>query len=156
MLDYCKGKWAENEKKLEEVIRKSTDHISWDYRDLIKLIVENILNRGYSGYGVYNNKEWDSEHIREIDDGDYQGTIIFVIHIKRYQPSEEEYLFTYVDYGSCSCCDTLQGIQAEGDLNSRLPSKTQVKDYMTLCRDMVVRMKQPFKTPYFSLEESKV
>ena len=156
MLNYCKGKWAENEEKLEEIIRNSTDHNSWNYRDLLKLVVENILNRGHRGYGVEDNKEWDSADITEIDNGDYQGTKIFVFHRKCYQPSEVEYLFTYVDYGSCSCCDTLQGIQAEGDLNSRLPSKSQVKDYMTLCRDMVVRMKQPFKNPYFYLEESKV
>lgn len=138
MLNYCKVKWAENEGKLKKVIENSTNHHDWSYGDLVKMIVRFILNP--VSYDEYY--EW-SEHIAEIDDGDCQGTLLYLIHRDDYQPDSYEYLITYVDYGSCCGCDTLQSIQYESD-NDGLPMKEQVKDYMALCRDIVTHMKCPF------------
>jgi hypothetical protein len=45
-----------------------------------------------------------------IDDGDYQGTQIFIIPTDTYQPSVKDYVMTDTYYGSCSGCDTLQAI----------------------------------------------
>ena len=65
-----------------------------------------------------------------IDNGDYQGTQIFIIPINTYQPGVDEYVYTHTYYGSCSGCDTLQAIQSwDGD---ELPNEEQVKDYMEL------------------------
>lgn len=156
MLNYCKAKWAENEKRLEKVIRESKNHNEWYYRDLVKMVVDEVLNNGLNGFNG-RSLVWDPEHITEIDDGDYQGSKIFAIHLDTYKPEPEEYLFTRVHYGSCSCCDTLQGIQSSGDIiNDETPTEQQVKDYMALCRDIVVRMKQPFKDDYLSFEEAEV
>lgn len=53
------------------------------------------------------------ERIHQIDDGDYQGTLIFVIGAGGYQPSR--YWYVKVGYGSCSGCDTLQAIRGYED-----------------------------------------
>jgi hypothetical protein len=73
--------------------------------------------------------------VHEIDDGDYQGTLIYVIAEKAYQPSS--YWTARVSYGSCSACDTLQSICGYGD---DPPNEDQVKDYMTLALHMVESM----------------
>lgn len=70
------------------------------------------------------------KNILEIDDGDYQGTEIFILHKNVYQPYIEDYVYTSTYYGSCSGCDTLMGISEYDD---GLPSESQVKDYMDLC-----------------------
>ena len=92
------------------------------YFDLVKLLVEKVFI------------EYNAESITEIDDGYFQGTLLFLVPEKTYQPSVDEYIFTYVYYGSCSGCDTLQGIHQYSD---GLPDDEQVKDYMTLLLHIV-------------------
>lgn len=48
--------------------------------------------------------DYDTIHV--IDDGDYQGTYLFLIPEKTYQP--HDYYLIKVWYGSCSGCDTFQ------------------------------------------------
>lgn len=142
MLTYCRDKWVENEKHLEKVIRNSTDHTYWDYVDLVKLIVKDVFNYGKKHDGVI----WATEEgdIVEIDHGEYQGTLLYLIHIDTYQPDDYEYLIGSVWYGSCSGCDTLQKIQSDGNYGEESPTDEQVQDYMTLCRDIVTSFKKPF------------
>lgn len=145
MLKYCRDKWVENEKHLEEVIRNSTDHNHWNYGNLVELIVKELFNyanesKSYIPFPVWATEEGD---IVEIDHGDYQGTLLFLIHEDTYQPDSHQYLIGSVWYGSCSCCDTLQGIQSEGSYDE-LPTDKQVQDYMTLCRHIVTSFKKPF------------
>ena len=59
------------------------------------------------------------------------------------QPSESEYLMTYVGYGSCSGCDTLQAIQ-DWSIDDRLLEPEQVEDFMKLCKDLVTNMILPY------------
>lgn len=80
--------------------------------------------------------EMDAERIHAIDDGHYQGTLIFVIPEEGYQPSS--YWFVKVDYGSCSGCDTLERIRNYCD---EKPTPEQVDDYMTLALHIVQRLK---------------
>lgn len=57
---------------------------------------------------------WPSpKRITVIDDGDYQGTRVFVVGANGYQPST--YWFCLVSYGSCSGCDALQQVQGWDD-----------------------------------------
>lgn len=88
-------------------------------------------------------KEWDAENITVVDNGDYQGTQLFLIPRDTYQPSESEYLMTYVGYGSCSGCDTLQAIQ-DWSIDDRLLEPEQVEDFMKLCKDLVTNMILPY------------
>ena len=56
----------------------------------------------------------DVSRITTIDDGNSQGTLLFVVGETGYPPSE--YWFVKVSYGSCSACDTLQAVESKEDL----------------------------------------
>lgn len=79
----------------------------------------------------------DPKRIHEIDDGEYQGTLVYVIGAAGYQPSE--YWYVKVGYGSCSGCDTLLSIRGYGDDK---PTAAQVRGYMTLALHTVQGMKR--------------
>lgn len=90
------------------------------YEEIVRLVIETINpEQEYDGP--------DFERIHAIDDGDYQGTLLFVIAAVGYQPSD--YWFVKVYYGSCSGCDTLQSISGYSD---EKPDEGQIKDYWTL------------------------
>jgi hypothetical protein len=122
-------------------LRLAEMDMDYEYKDLVKLTVETLFP--YEGYYadplfemdcdvVYPNKDM----IHEIDDGDYQGTLLFLIPVAGYQP--EDYYYIKVDYGSCSGCDTLLGITGyqEGKPNSQ-----QLQDLFMLCLHIAQRMK---------------
>lgn len=142
MLKYCLEKWEKYKGELEEDIRQDATLNDCDYLYLVKKVVSIILN----GDGA----EWDAGKITQIDNGDYQGALIFLIPMNTYQPTEYEYLMTYVDYGSCSGCDTLQAIQDWGEKKLTEP---QVKDFMTLCRDLVCSIIRPYNCGWREDEE---
>lgn len=101
MIKYCLRKWEENKEKLEKSLLEDKSLNTCDYKHLVEKVVEVILNNG-------DGKTWDVGNITEIDNGDYQGTLLYLIPEDTYQPSEYEYLMTYVGYGSCSGCDTFR------------------------------------------------
>ena len=135
MLKYCLRKWDANKNILEEKLKTDTSLNSCDYEYLVKLVVTCVLNPGDGGL------KWDAEQITVIDNCDYQGTQLFLIPLSTYQPSEDEYLITYVGYGSCSGCDTLISIQTWHD--EKL-TDGQVKDFMSLCKDLLTNMIKPY------------
>lgn len=124
--DFVKA-WDLNKNKLEEYIRTHKQEDYYGYKLLVKLLFDVVINPTMEDYWDM----FDTEYIKVIDDGDYQGTLIFVLHKDHYQPCVEDYVYTSVGYGSCSCCDTLQGITAY-DWERDLPNEAQIKDYMTL------------------------
>lgn len=84
---------------------------SIEYADIVREVVEVVKGEEYGGP--------DPERIHEIDDGDYQGTLLYVIASDEYQPSD--YWYVKVIYGSCSGCDTLLGIiEGCGDMDEKL------------------------------------
>ena len=125
MLKYCVDQWEKNKENLREALEQfDFDKDYMGYKVLMSLIITHILEN-----------KWDSENFTTIDDGDYQGTLLFVIPERCYQPNAENYLMTYVEYGSCSCCDTMLAI---------LGSDTMVEDLMTLALHMIQHMISPF------------
>ena len=146
MIKYCIEKWDKNKdilrsalgnnKLLNHVLNKNDDDpLEYlEYKDLVKLTVMFILN---------DENEWDANKIKEIDDGDYQGTLLYLIPEDTYQPNSSEYLMTFVEYGSCSGCDTLQRIQCFLDTKSRDKS---IDDLMNLCKDLICNMIKPYNT----------
>ena len=102
-----------------------------DYHEIVNHLVEAVTDDDYSRFNP------DPERIHQIDDGDYQGTLVFVIGEKRYQPSR--YWVTYVGYGSCSGCDTLQAISKYPD---DPPTPEQANEYLTLALHLLQRMKE--------------
>lgn len=141
MIQLCKEQWMKNEDNLKKELiefcnlsrsKDKYNSLYLDYKTLVKLCVTHILNKDGSF-------RYDIENITEIDNGEYQGTLLYLIPLDCYQPCENEYLITYVCYGSCSVCDTLQGICYDTD-----SVEQQISDLMTLCRDIVMRMKNPY------------
>lgn len=118
--------WEKNKGKLEEYFRTNEQEKYSNYKDLVKLLFDIIINPEKTKYG----EDFDTKNIVVIDHGDYQGTEIFILHRDTYQPGAEDYVFTHTYYGSCSGCDTLLSISGYGD---ELPDEDQVKDYMQLC-----------------------
>lgn len=139
MLIIFKKCWNKNKKYLKETL-STVKMESLDYKSLVKLTFQTI----YNDSDIKKNYPYEKLNLNEIsiiDNGDYQGTLLFVIPFDTYQPSEYEYLMTYVGYGSCSGCDTLQAItRYEGGR----PSEDQVKDLLTLCKDIVTNTIKPY------------
>lgn len=127
--------WNKNKDKLEEYIR-THNQIEYDsYGKLVKLLFDIIINPEVNTYRFYS---YDTDAIYEIDDGSYGGTAIYILHFDYYEPDIDNYVFTYVQYGSCSGCDTLQGIH---QYDEGLPSEQQVEDYMELFLHLLQRCK---------------
>ena len=138
MIRYCLDQWNAHEKELREVIKYDRNINGCNYDYLIGLIVKHILNAPSDKY----DHKWNLKNITVIDDGDYQGTQLFLIPMDTYQPSEYDYLMSYVGYGSCSGCDTLQCIQ---DYRyDELPTDKQVDKFMLLCKDLITNMIRPY------------
>ena len=100
-----------------------------DYKEIITNVVRILKTNDYCSISP--------ERIHEIDDGEYQGTLVFVIGSKGYQP--DDYWYVKVGYGSCSACDTLKAIRG---YSSAIPTKDQVNEYMTLCLHIVQGLKK--------------
>lgn len=139
MNKYCISRWDKNKDRLQKRIENSIDHNSWDYKTLVKLIIEEVLNPDEE----FEFNTWDSEEITVIDNGDYQGSQLFLFHKSTYQPGPADYLITYEYYGSCSGCDSLLAIQ-DWSSNRTLPNERQVKDYMSLCLNLIQQMRFPY------------
>ena len=138
MLKYCKDKWSKNEELLRQALSFETLDCL-EYKDLVKLTVKWILNGEENDFW-----NWDYNNITCIDNGDYQGTLLYLIPKNTYQPAEYQYLMTYVDYGSCSGCDTLQSIQSKN---------CEVSEYMKLCKDIVCNIVKPYNYGWRNEEE---
>lgn len=128
--------WEQNEQALKEAIAEYTDEQirELDYKQLVYLVFHYIWNRPYD-----ETYEITYDDITEIDHGSYQGTLFYVISVA-YDPVIPEYLTTYVEYGTCCGCDTLQSIQYD---DSR---ERQNKDLLELCRDIAEHTKCPYAT----------
>lgn len=104
MIQQFVDAWMKN----RDLIQSWLEPICLDcgYSDIVKATVRAIALEATGGYG---DPKPDFENIHEINDGDYQGTLVYVIPEVGYQPSE--YWYVRVWYGSCCGCDTLQGEQ---------------------------------------------
>ena len=77
--------------------RFSAEHPT-SYEDIVKAVVEVIsVNDSYGSP--------DPSRIHQIDDGDYQGILVFIIGEVGYQPNN--YWDVKVSYGPCGGWDTL-------------------------------------------------
>lgn len=126
MLQELVDKYMANKNIVEEMFKK--EHPS--YTDIVEAVIK-AINKD-DDYGLP-----DSKCVHRIDDGDWQGTLVFVIAELGYQPYR--YWAVTVAYGSCSGCDTLQAIC---DYDDDPPTEQQVKDYMTLALHIVQGLKE--------------
>jgi hypothetical protein len=128
VIEALVERWEQNKPLVREEFTKA--HPS-SYMDVVKAVVTHIKGEEYTEPNL------DPERIHLIDDGDYQGTLLFVIAAEGYQPST--YYAVTVSYGSCSGCDTLQSISVYSD---ETPTEEQVDQYMTLALHIVQGIRQ--------------
>ena len=120
--------WDENKAKVQAVFEAAHPK---DYKTVIRSVVQ-MLHDASDEY-----TKPDPERIHEIDDGDYQGTLVYVIGATGYQP--DDYWYVKVSYGSCSVSHPLEAIRNYED---GVPSEDQVKQYMLLALYVVQGMRQ--------------
>lgn len=125
-------KWDKYKNELEEYFKTNKQLEYSSYELIVKALFDIIINKD-------EEDKFDTENIAVIDDGDYQGTRIFILHKDWYQPSIEDYVYTNTYYGSCSGCDTLLAFQS-WDLEE-LPNEEQIKEYMTLALHLLQKCK---------------
>lgn len=141
MIKYALKKWDENKEVLRNTIQQTEKNMrsAWDYEEIVKLACRYIFNENVSREEPMINVDG----ITMIDNGDYQGTLLFMLPFDVDQPAEYEYLMTYVGYGSCSGCDTLQRIQAD-DEDDDETEKEMVDSYLGICKDIVSNTIRPY------------
>lgn len=136
MLTEFVEAWNENKDKLEKYF-KNTEQKKYDeYEKILKQLIKIVINPYLSNKRY---KTLDIEKIRVIDDGDYQGTQIYIIPFDLYQPDVEDYVYTNNYYGSCSGCDTLLSIS---NYQEGIPTPKQVEGYMTIALHLLQKFKK--------------
>lgn len=142
MIDFAIKKWNKNKEKLRQYFENNIqEEYAKSYADFTKKVIDVILND--DDYGYFNGEQEDrfsiEKFFKEVDFGDYQGTLIYIFAYDTYQPSTDETFYTSVNYGSCSGCDTLLSIN-EYETDTK-PSEKQVDKYMQLSLHLIQEMK---------------
>ena len=135
MIQEFIAQWNANKHKLEEYFRNTPMENYGNYEDIVVKIFELCIT---STAKPNSNGGFDIDSMTVIDDGDYQGTQIYIIPIDTYQPCVRDYVMTHNYYGSCSGCDTLQSIH---ECKDGLPSDEQIEEFMTLALHLVQKLK---------------
>lgn len=151
MLKIIVEQWDKNKDILKEKL-KEINLNDIDYKTLVKMTFKYVYNTNNEDESV------DVGSIHQIDDGDYQGTLLYLIPFDTYQPSEYEYLMTHIRYGSCSGCDTLLGITEdyeEDENEDGVPSESQLKDLMILCKDILQNTIKPYNDGWREYDKFK-
>ena len=94
MIQELVKQWEENKHKHEEYFKTTKqEEYSSSYKQIVTKVFELCLLKAndYSGFNL--------SKMTVIDDGDYQGTQIFIVPKNLYQPSIEDYLITHNYYG---------------------------------------------------------
>ena len=125
--------WDSAKATIKEEISKRVYEDDWtiyDYDGLLTLVLECMLSYDYEDEFAF-----DTEKISVIDNGDYQGAMLFIIPKNEYQTNN--YWMTWTGYGSCSYCDVMQGIAYDDET-----SEQKIDDLMTLGLHMIQRIKK--------------
>lgn len=156
MIKFAVEQWDKNKDRLENHIIENLQSYEYcSYAELVEDVVKYILNDEEERHDLDN---YSHKKITEIDDGSYQGTILYLIPLDMYQPDESEYLMTYVNYGSCSGYDALKSVQC--DISDAIDEEDDfytkeerdkiatraVKDLMSLCLHLIQNTIKPYNT----------
>lgn len=134
MIKKFVNAWDKNKGSLEEYIRTTNQCEYSSYDKLVRILFDKVINPYIKEQSEGYTDTFDIDRIHVIDDGDYQGTQLFIIPLDTYQPCSYDYVWTCHDYGSCSGCDLLMSISGYDD---GLPSDKQVDNYMKLLLNLL-------------------
>lgn len=128
MIKICKERWELNKEKLQKQLEVLSDFAEYD--DLVRLTIDVILN--------HDDLKLNVNRIRMIDDGDEKGIYLFIIPFDKNQPSEQEYLMTYVSYDNCYCEYIGDIVYAARKDNEKL------KELLIICHDIIMHTINPY------------
>ena len=132
--------WEENKNKLEDYFRNTVQEEYDEYSKIVTKLFRIVINPYLEKLDKYPlEKGFDVKNMTIVDDGSYQGTQIFIIPLKTYQPDITDYIYTNTYYGSCSGCDTLLSISSYN--TDKKPDEEQIKNYMTLALHLLQKCK---------------
>lgn len=123
MIQKFVDRFIDSEDQIKRQCEEGFDH----YEHLVKFVVGII-----SDPEEYSSP--DVNRITEIDHGDYQGTLLYIIAAKGYQP--HQFWAVKVDYGSCSGCDALESAMYD------YKGKDRVDAHYNLCLHIVQGIKE--------------
>jgi hypothetical protein len=126
MINEYTQLWADHQSELLQRLREEP---RWSYLELFKLLIEVVINKGEHTLCL--------GQVTQLDHGDYQGTMVFIVPDESYQPYVDDYIYTHVYYGSCAGCDTLEAIRDDYENKEQ-----QAKDLHTLCLHLLQRCKR--------------
>lgn len=132
MIEEFVKAWDERKGEIEAKFRQEEPH---EYKEIVKAVVSILDDTKTYGAPNVNN-------IHEINDGDYQGTLLYLIPEDTYQP--HNYWYVRVWYGSCSGCDTLEAIRESKpwrDGEDDPQKDKRIKEYMTLALHIIQQLK---------------
>lgn len=134
MIQEFIERWDKYKGNLENYFRNTKQDEFVSYKKIVELLFEKVINQEETKYYLFS-----TDNMTVIDDGDYQGTQIFIIPLDSYQPDVTQYVVTNTYYGSCSGCDILQSIHHYD--YDELPNEEQIKDYMQLALHLLQKCK---------------
>lgn len=109
---------------------------------LITIVINPYLKENEHKIDYPMSEGLDIEKLHIIDDGDYQGTTIYIIPFNTYQPSVDEYVYTNNYYGSCSGCDTFLNIEAIYDYDKKEDRIEAAKQFHKLALNLLQQFKK--------------
>lgn len=121
----------------KHILRKQFEKsVPNDWQPIVEGVVELISHA--DPHDAWDG-DMDAKNIHRIDDGDYQGTLLFLIPEDTYQP--EEYWFVRIGYGSCSGCDTLLNLVEYVDYDDPGERERVVDGLMMLALQVVQNLR---------------
>ena len=82
--------WERHKEELRTYIEASSQKELESYQALVKILFQIVINPDLK------DAPYDTDKIIVIDDGDYQGTQIYILRQAVYQPCVENYVYTHV------------------------------------------------------------
>lgn len=117
--------WVDAFMEAKDGLRRDyAEHPPESYDDIVMRTVRAVGEK-MGGFTVP-----DCDEITVVNDGEWQGTLVYIIPEEGYQP--REYWYVRVGYGSCSWCDAFLGIEQGGGT-----SDEKVDDYMAMSLHVV-------------------
>lgn len=140
------------DKNNQELLKSFQDKNPEGYQEIVEKLVEIVINPYITDNDNIPDyrmqRGLDLPKMIVIDNGDYQGTTIYIIPYDTYQPDVEDYVLTDNYYGSCGGCDTFQSIADNyysycDDTEDERKEKTQRagKEYHTLALHLLQSFK---------------
>ena len=141
MIDAFMTVW---EQRSPELLKKYLKEHPGSYASIVKDAIQLLNDPDHPAYKNENGTDAldyppDPERIHMIDDGDYQGTQVFIVAAQGYQPSE--YWYVKMSYGSCSGCDWLEGVKDYRN-SDEPPTEAQAQEYLNMAAHVVQNLKK--------------